>query len=105
MRTGVIAKKVGMTRLFQEDGRHVPVTVLALEGCQVTAHRTADRDGYYSVPVGAGGTTAINTAASRRPNAADAMMTIAASSAPNRPITATSNAARSPSARRRPTAP
>jgi len=54
MRTGVIAKKVGMTRLFQEDGRHVPVTVLALEGCQVTAHRTADRDGYYSVQVGAG---------------------------------------------------
>ena len=35
MRTGVIAKKVGMTRLFQEDGRHVPVTVLALEDCQV----------------------------------------------------------------------
>jgi large subunit ribosomal protein L3 len=54
MRTGVIAKKVGMTRLFQEDGRHVPVTVLALEGCQVTAHRTADRDGYFSVQVGAG---------------------------------------------------
>jgi ribosomal protein L3 len=40
MRTGVIAKKVGMTRLFQEDGRHVPVTVLALEGCQVVGpHR------------------------------------------------------------------
>ena len=37
MRTGVIAKKVGMTRLFQEDGRHVPVTVLALEDCQVTS--------------------------------------------------------------------
>ena len=54
MRTGVIAKKVGMTRLFQEDGRHVPVTVLALEDCQVTAHRTEDRDGYYSVQVGAG---------------------------------------------------
>ena len=54
MRTGVIAKKVGMTRLFQEDGRHVPVTVLALEGCQVTAHRTEDRDGYVAVQVGAG---------------------------------------------------
>ncbi|MEN7535926.1 50S ribosomal protein L3 [Aurantiacibacter flavus] len=54
MRTGVIAKKVGMTRLFQEDGRHVPVTVLSLEECQVTAHRTADRDGYFSVQVGAG---------------------------------------------------
>jgi large subunit ribosomal protein L3 len=37
MRTGVIAKKVGMTRLFQEDGRHVPVTVLSLEGNQVVS--------------------------------------------------------------------
>ncbi|PZT92360.1 MAG: 50S ribosomal protein L3 [Citromicrobium sp.] len=54
MRTGVIAKKVGMTRLFQEDGRHVPVTVLSLEDCQVTAHRTQDRDGYYGVQVGSG---------------------------------------------------
>ncbi|ANU07614.1 50S ribosomal protein L3 [Paraurantiacibacter namhicola] len=54
MRTGVIAKKVGMTRLFQEDGRHVPVTVLALEGCQVTAHRTQDRDGYVALQVGSG---------------------------------------------------
>ncbi|MDF1835640.1 MAG: 50S ribosomal protein L3 [Alteraurantiacibacter sp. bin_em_oilr2.035] len=54
MRTGVIAKKVGMTRLFQEDGRHVPVTVLSLEGCQVTANRTEERDGYWSVQLGAG---------------------------------------------------
>ena len=54
MRTGVIAKKVGMTRLFQEDGRHVPVTVLALENCQVVSVRTADRDGYVAVQLGAG---------------------------------------------------
>jgi len=54
MRSGVIVKKVGMTRLFQEDGRHVPVTVLALEDCQVVSHRTADRDGYYAVQLGAG---------------------------------------------------
>ena len=54
MRTGVIAKKVGMTRLFQEDGRHVPVTVLALEDCQVVSHRTEDRDGYYALQVGSG---------------------------------------------------
>ena len=54
MRTGVIAKKVGMPRLFQEDGRHVPVTVLSLEDCQVTANRTEDRDGYYGVQVGSG---------------------------------------------------
>jgi large subunit ribosomal protein L3 len=54
MRTGVIAKKVGMTRLFQEDGRHVPVTVLALEECQVVSHRTAERDGYFALQVGSG---------------------------------------------------
>ncbi len=45
MRTGVIAKKVGMTRLFQEDGRHVPVTVLSLEGNQVISRREIDKDG------------------------------------------------------------
>lgn len=54
MRSGVIAKKVGMTRLFQEDGRHVPVTVMSLENCQVVSHRTADPDGYYAVQLGAG---------------------------------------------------
>jgi large subunit ribosomal protein L3 len=54
MRTGVIAKKVGMTRLFQDDGRHVPVTVLALEDCQVVSHRTAERDGYVALQVGSG---------------------------------------------------
>ena len=60
MRTGVIAKKVGMTRLFQEDGRHVPVTVLALEDCQVVSHRTADTDGYFAVQLGAGEAKAKN---------------------------------------------
>ncbi len=54
MRTGVIARKMGMTRLFKDDGRHVPVTVLALEGCQVVAQKTADRDGYVAVQLGAG---------------------------------------------------
>lgn len=54
MRTGVIAKKVGMTRVFREDGRHVPVTVLALEDCQVVSVRTAERDGYVAVQLGAG---------------------------------------------------
>ncbi|MES3154031.1 50S ribosomal protein L3 [Sphingomonas faeni] len=54
MRTGVIAKKMGMTRLFQEDGRHVPVTVLALEGNQVVSVREMDRDGYTAVQLGAG---------------------------------------------------
>jgi large subunit ribosomal protein L3 len=54
MRTGVIAKKMGMTRLFQEDGRHVPVTVLALENVQVVARKEAGRDGYTAVQLGAG---------------------------------------------------
>src|SRR3546814_8008450 len=60
MRTGVIAKKMGMTRLFKDDGRHVPVTVLALEGCQVVAQKTADRDGYVAVQLGAGTAKAKN---------------------------------------------
>lgn len=60
MRTGVIARKVGMTRLFSEDGLHVPVTVLALEGCQVVAQRTAETDGYTAVQLGAGTAKAKN---------------------------------------------
>ena len=54
MRTGVIAKKVGMTRLFQADGRHVPVTVLQLENLQVIGRRETDRDGYTAVQLGGG---------------------------------------------------
>ena len=54
MRTGVIAKKMGMTRLFQDDGRHVPVTVLVLDNVQVVSRKNADDDGYVSVQVGAG---------------------------------------------------
>ncbi|RBI84397.1 50S ribosomal protein L3 [Rhodosalinus halophilus] len=54
MRSGVIARKVGMTRLFMEDGRQVPVTVLQLDKLQVVAQRTPDRDGYSAVQLGAG---------------------------------------------------
>lgn len=54
MRTGVITQKVGMTRLFTEDGRHVPVTVLKLDKCQVVATRTKDKDGYTAVQLGTG---------------------------------------------------
>jgi hypothetical protein len=60
MRTGVIAKKVGMTRLFQDDGRHVPVTVLELDNLQVVARRETDRDGYNAVQLGAGSAKAKN---------------------------------------------
>ena len=66
MRTGVIAKKMGMTRLFQDDGRHVPVTVLALENNQVISQRTADRDGYVAVQIGAGVAKAKNVAKPQR---------------------------------------
>ena len=60
MRTGVIAKKMGMTRIFQDDGRHVPVTVLALENVQVVSRKEADRDGYVAVQLGAGTAKAKN---------------------------------------------
>jgi large subunit ribosomal protein L3 len=54
MRTGLIARKVGMTRIFTEDGNHVPVTVLAVDNCQVVAVRTAEKDGYTALQLGMG---------------------------------------------------
>jgi large subunit ribosomal protein L3 len=66
MRTGVIAKKMGMTRLFKDDGRHVPVTVLSLEGVQVVARREKDKDGYTAVQLGAGSAKAKNVAKPQR---------------------------------------
>ena len=66
MRTGVIAKKVGMTRLFQADGRHVPVTVLQLDELQVVGRRETDRDGYTAVQLGAGKAKAKNVSKPQR---------------------------------------
>ena len=66
MRSGVIAKKLGMTRLFLEDGKQVPVTVLQLDNLQVVAQRTADRDGYTAVQLGAGLAKAKRTTAAMR---------------------------------------
>ena len=54
MRTGVVAQKVGMTRIFADSGEHVPVTVLRLAGCQVVGHRTKDKNGYVALQLGAG---------------------------------------------------
>lgn len=54
MRTGLIAKKLGMTRLFKDDGTHVPVTVLHLDEVQVVDNRTQERDGYTAVQLGWG---------------------------------------------------
>ena len=54
MRSGVIAQKVGMTRVYNDAGEHVPVTVLKLENCQVVAHRTEEKNGYTALQLGAG---------------------------------------------------
>ena len=54
MRSGILAKKVGMTRLFMEDGKQVPVTVLQLDALQVVGQRTSEKDGYTAVTLGAG---------------------------------------------------
>ena len=54
MRSGVLAQKIGMTRLFTESGEHVPVTVLRLGNCQVIGHRTKEKNGYVALQLGAG---------------------------------------------------
>jgi large subunit ribosomal protein L3 len=54
MRSGLIAQKLGMTRIFNDEGAHVPVTVLKMDGCQVVAVKTAERDGYTAVQLGIG---------------------------------------------------
>jgi large subunit ribosomal protein L3 len=74
MRTGVIAKKLGMTRFFDEDGAHVPVTVLSLEGCQVTAQRTKEKDGYVALQLGAGVKKAKNESKAMRGHFAKAQV-------------------------------
>ncbi|KEO55361.1 50S ribosomal protein L3 [Thioclava pacifica] len=66
LRTGVIAKKLGMTRLFLEDGKQVPVTVLQLDKLQVVAQRTSEKDGYTAVQLGAGEAKAKRTTAAMR---------------------------------------
>jgi large subunit ribosomal protein L3 len=68
MRSGVIAQKVGMTRLFTEAGEHLPVTVLRLEQCQVVGHRTADKNGYVALQLGAGSRKVRNVSKAERGN-------------------------------------
>ena len=74
MRSGVLAKKLGMTRLFLEDGRQVPVTVLHMENVQVVAQRTGERDGYTAVQLGAGAAKAKNVTAPMRGHFAKAQV-------------------------------
>jgi large subunit ribosomal protein L3 len=66
MRSGVIAQKVGMTRLFTDAGEHVPVTVLRLGNCQVLSHRTKDKNGYVALQLGAGSRRSNNMSKSAR---------------------------------------
>lgn len=66
MRSGLIAQKLGMTRIFTSDGLHVPVTVLELQNCQVVGQRTADRDGYVALQLGAGQAKVKNTTKAER---------------------------------------
>jgi large subunit ribosomal protein L3 len=54
MRTGLIARKLGMSRVFTDEGNHIPVTVLRVDNCQVVAHRTQERDGYTALQLGVG---------------------------------------------------
>src|ERR1700727_850911 len=54
MRTGLIAQKLGMSRVFTDAGDHIPVTVLRIDNCQVVAHRTQERDGYVALQLGVG---------------------------------------------------
>ena len=66
MRTGLIAEKKGMSRIFAEDGRHLPVTVLQLDACQVVDNRTTERDGYTAVQLGHGTAKAKNVTRAMR---------------------------------------
>ena len=74
MRTGLIARKLGMTRLFDEAGGHTPVTVLSLDGCQVTAQRTLEKDGYVALQLGAGARKPKNTSKAERGHFAKALV-------------------------------
>jgi large subunit ribosomal protein L3 len=72
MRTGLLAQKVGMTRIFTDDGNHVPVTVLKLDQCQVVAVRTEEKDGYTAVQLGVGTAKVKNVSKAERERFAQA---------------------------------
>src|SRR5215831_13424671 len=66
MRTGLIARKLGMTRVFTDEGTHVPVTLLKVDNCQVVAVRTEERDGYTAVQLGVGSAKTKNVSKPQR---------------------------------------
>jgi large subunit ribosomal protein L3 len=74
MRSGVIAQKLGMTRVFNDDGEHIPVTVLKLDQCQVVAHRTKDKNGYVALQVGVGKAKVKNVSKAERGRFAQAQV-------------------------------
>ena len=75
MRTGLIAQKLGMSRVFTDEGMHVPVTVLRMDGCQVVAVRTEERDGYSAVQLGVGAAKVKNVTKPQRGHFAKAKVT------------------------------
>jgi len=75
MRTGLLAEKLGMTRLFGDDGSHSPVTVLRVSGCEVVAARHPERDGYCAVQIGVGTAKAKNVTKPMRGHFAKANVT------------------------------
>ncbi len=76
MRSGMIAQKVGMTRIFTDAGEHVPVTVLRVDGCQVVDVRTKDKHGYTAVQIGAGAAKPKNTSKPLRGHFAKAKVVV-----------------------------
>jgi large subunit ribosomal protein L3 len=74
MRSGLLAQKVGMMRIFTDAGEHVPVTVLKLEQCQVVAHRTQDANGYTALQLGAGSRKVKNLTRAQRGHFAKAQV-------------------------------
>src|ERR1700720_942006 len=66
MRTGLIAQKLGMSRVFTEDGNHVAVTVLRVANCQVVAQRTQEKDGYTALQLGVGAAKVKNVSQPQR---------------------------------------
>lgn len=74
MRSGIIAKKLGMTRIYNEAGEHIPVTVLQMENCQVIAQRTIEKNGYTAVQLGVGLAKAKNQSKALRGHFAKALV-------------------------------
>jgi large subunit ribosomal protein L3 len=66
MRTGLLARKLGMTRIFTDDGNHLPVTVLCVENCQIVAVRSAEKDGYTALQLGVGAAKVKNVSKAQR---------------------------------------